>query len=69
MLTQGFNSALHNPRNSDEAKAHAQNELNQLSDTPERNEDQRHEGNVKRGLKAYEPPLNYPVELMWMLAC
>ena len=45
-------SAIHNPRVSERAKRHAQQELDQVESQGPGSED-RHEGNVKRGLKAY----------------
>lgn len=44
---------MSNPHVSNRAKAHAQQELNQIQGEQGTPEDQRREGNVKRGLKAY----------------
>lgn len=43
---------MSNPNNSDEAKMHAQQELSRLEEHPQMSEDDRHAGNVKRGLTA-----------------
>ncbi|EPS26424.1 hypothetical protein POX_g09277 [Penicillium oxalicum] len=65
---RGYKAAAHNPRNSSEARAHAQEEVTKLSHAEHEHERQsgqpqyssdeehpyneRHEENVKRGLKA-----------------
>lgn len=46
------NSAIKNPNNSDQAKMHAQQELAKHEGQPTTSGDERHEGNVKRGLTA-----------------
>lgn len=43
---------MKNPHVSQQAKQHAQDELNQIESSTS-GEQERHEGNVKRGLKAY----------------
>ena len=45
------NRAARNPRVGDEAKRHAQEEADRLSNYT--SDEERHEDNVKRGLKAY----------------
>lgn len=50
-------SAMSNPNNSEQAKLHAQQELSKLEGQPQISEDERHAGNVKRGLTAYAIPL------------
>ncbi|KAJ5433448.1 uncharacterized protein N7458_012604 [Penicillium daleae] len=47
---RGYKAATHNPRVSNEAKAHAQQEAEKLSNYA--SDDDRHDENVKRGLKA-----------------
>lgn len=42
---------MHNTRVSDQAKAHAQEEVERYSG--EQSDEERHEENMKRGLKAY----------------
>ena len=54
---------MHNPRVSEGAKLHAQDELHDIeSNEPESNEEL-HERNVKRGLKAYVLFLFFPFHL------
>ncbi|RJE22650.1 conidiation protein Con-6 [Aspergillus sclerotialis] len=43
---------MSNPNNSDQAKLRAQQELSKLEGQPQMSEDERHAGNVKRGLTA-----------------
>ncbi|KAF3401986.1 hypothetical protein F1880_009807 [Penicillium rolfsii] len=47
---RGYKAATHNPRNSEQARAHAQQEADKLSNYG--SDEERHEENVKRGLKA-----------------
>ncbi|OOQ83633.1 conidiation protein Con-6 [Penicillium brasilianum] len=47
---RGYKAATHNPRVSNEARAHAQQEADKLSNYT--SDEERHEENVKRGLKA-----------------
>lgn len=42
---------MHNPRVSDQAKAHAEEEVRRYSS--DQSDEERHTGNMKRGLKAY----------------
>lgn len=42
---------MHNPRVSEQAKQHAKEEMSRYSG--EQSDEERHEGNMKRGLKAY----------------
>jgi hypothetical protein len=46
-----FDRATHNPRVSEQARAHAQQEADKMSNYG--SDEERHEENVKRGLKAY----------------
>ncbi|GLI74833.1 hypothetical protein PoHVEF18_003081 [Penicillium ochrochloron] len=51
---RGYKAASHNPRVSEQARAHAQQEADKLSNygSDEERHEERHEENVKRGLKA-----------------
>lgn len=44
---------MHNPRVSDQAKAHAEEVRRYSSDQSGQSDEDRHTGNMKRGLKAY----------------
>lgn len=59
-LMSGMNSAMKNPHVSQQAKQHAQDELNQIESSTAGGQE-RHEGNVKRGLKAYVFPSLFPL--------
>ncbi|BDD63885.1 hypothetical protein MPDQ_003955 [Monascus purpureus] len=48
---RGYKAAMKNPHVSQQAKQHAQDELNQIESSTAGGQE-RHEGNVKRGLKA-----------------
>ena len=54
--------ATHNPRVSNEAKAHAQQEADKLSNYG--SDEERHDENVKRGLKAYVHQPSRPAKLV-----
>ncbi|KAJ5886129.1 uncharacterized protein N7473_008803 [Penicillium subrubescens] len=47
---RGYKAATHNPRVSEQARAHAQQEADKMSNYG--SDEERHEENVKRGLKA-----------------